>query len=83
MLAEAGPEGMRVEDIAREIQKRGFRDLRSSKTPEASGGFCAACLPACLPACLRVAGFEGKGGEEEEGEYKTRWFQMAASLRGT
>ena len=37
VLAEAGPEGMRVEDIARAIQQRGFRDLRSSKTPEASG----------------------------------------------
>lgn len=37
VLAEAGPEGMRVEDIAREIQKQGLRDLRSSKTPEATG----------------------------------------------
>ena len=37
VLAEAGPEGMRVEDIARAIQQRGFRDLRTSKTPEASG----------------------------------------------
>lgn len=37
VLAEAGPEGMRLEDIAREIQRRGFRDLRSSKTPESTG----------------------------------------------
>ena len=37
VLAEAGPDGMRVEEIAREIQLRGFRDLRTSKTPEASG----------------------------------------------
>lgn len=29
---------MRVDDIAREIQKRGFRDLRTCKTPEAAGG---------------------------------------------
>jgi hypothetical protein len=37
VLAEAGWEGMHVEEIARQIQRRGFRDLRSSKTPEASG----------------------------------------------
>ncbi|GAB4814610.1 hypothetical protein N2152v2_001656 [Parachlorella kessleri] len=36
VLAEAGPEGMRVEEIARRIQKQGLRDLRTSKTPEAS-----------------------------------------------
>lgn len=36
VLAEAGPEGMRVEEIARRIQKLGLRDLRSSRTPEAS-----------------------------------------------
>ena len=31
VLAEAGPEGMRVEEIARRIQKQGLRDLRTSK----------------------------------------------------
>lgn len=36
VLAESGPEGMHLEDICREIQKRGFRDLRTSKTPESS-----------------------------------------------
>ena len=53
VLAEAGPEGMHVEEIAREIQKRGFRDLRSSKTPEASGGLLCPCLvPAWLAGWL-------------------------------
>ena len=51
VLAEAGPEGMPVYDIAREIQKRGFRDLRSSKTPESSG----ACGDAASSVRLRCS----------------------------
>lgn len=31
VLAEAGPAGMRVEEIARRIQKAGLRDLRTSR----------------------------------------------------
>jgi hypothetical protein len=31
VLAEAGPAGMRVEEIARRIQKLGLRDLRTSR----------------------------------------------------
>ncbi|MEW5303073.1 MAG: hypothetical protein WDW36_005801 [Sanguina aurantia] len=38
VLAEAGPAGLSVTDIARQIQKQGLRDLRGSKTPEASIG---------------------------------------------
>ena len=37
VLKDAGYEGLRVEEIARRIQKMGHRDLRTSKTPEASG----------------------------------------------
>ncbi|KAK2079154.1 hypothetical protein QBZ16_002845 [Prototheca wickerhamii] len=36
VLAEAGPAGLKVDEIARRIQRRGLRDLRTSKTPEAS-----------------------------------------------
>ena len=36
VLAEAGPGGLHVEELCREMQRRGLRDLRSSKTPEAS-----------------------------------------------
>eukprot|EP00890_Picochlorum_soloecismus_P006726 jgi/Picsp_1/879/NSC_04367-R1_homeodomain protein len=36
VLKDAGYEGLRVEEIARRIQKMGHRDLRTSKTPEAS-----------------------------------------------
>lgn len=38
VLAEAGSAGLSVTDIARQIQKQGLRDLRGSKTPEASIG---------------------------------------------
>lgn len=36
VLAEAGPEGLMIAEIAKRIQKQGLRDLRTSKTPEAS-----------------------------------------------
>lgn len=36
VLAETGPEGLMVGEIARRIQQAGLRDLRTSKTPEAS-----------------------------------------------
>ncbi|GMH42842.1 hypothetical protein BSKO_10761 [Bryopsis sp. KO-2023] len=36
VLSEAGPEGLTVQEIARRIQKKGLRDLSTSKTPEAS-----------------------------------------------
>lgn len=36
VLAEAGPEGLSIAEIAKRIQKQGLRDLRTSKTPEAS-----------------------------------------------
>ncbi len=35
MLAEAGPVGLSIAEIARRIQRSGLRDLRTSKTPEA------------------------------------------------
>jgi len=34
VLAEMGPEGMSIGEIARSIQLSGLRDLRTSKTPE-------------------------------------------------
>lgn len=37
VLKDAGYEGFRVEEIASRIQKMGLRDLRTSRTPEASG----------------------------------------------
>lgn len=64
VLAEVGPEGMHLEDIAREIQKRGFRDLRSTKTPESTGAWnkkAPLCSAAAKPAfeiarlCSRLA----------------------------
>ncbi|KAK9817548.1 hypothetical protein WJX74_003802 [Apatococcus lobatus] len=36
VLTEVGPDGMTINEIARQIQTRNLRDLRSSKTPEAS-----------------------------------------------
>ncbi|KAK9816480.1 hypothetical protein WJX72_000803 [[Myrmecia] bisecta] len=36
VLAEAGTSGLTISEIARRIQRSGLRDLRSSKTPEAS-----------------------------------------------
>ncbi|KAK9835073.1 hypothetical protein WJX81_008591 [Elliptochloris bilobata] len=36
VLAEAGPAGLNIAEIARRIQRSGMRDLRTSKTPEAS-----------------------------------------------
>lgn len=36
VLAEAGPRGLMIAEIAKRIQKQGLRDLRTSKTPEAS-----------------------------------------------
>uniref|UniRef100_A0A1D1ZYU9 Homeobox domain-containing protein n=2 Tax=Auxenochlorella protothecoides TaxID=3075 RepID=A0A1D1ZYU9_AUXPR len=36
VLAEVGAAGLKVDEIARRIQRRGLRDLRSSRTPEAS-----------------------------------------------
>ncbi len=35
-MAEAGVTGLTIADIARKIQESGLRDLRTSKTPEAS-----------------------------------------------
>ncbi len=62
VLAEAGPEGMPVYDIAREIQKRGFRDLRSSKTPESSGGCQGQCqLQLACVGREQLACNDGKG----------------------
>lgn len=36
VLSQAGPEGLNINEIAKRIQKNGLRDLRTSKTPEAS-----------------------------------------------
>ena len=36
VLKDAGYEGLRVEEIAKRIQKMGLRDLRTSRTPETS-----------------------------------------------
>ncbi|EIE24672.1 hypothetical protein COCSUDRAFT_46901 [Coccomyxa subellipsoidea C-169] len=36
VLAEAGPDGLGITEIAKRIQKQGLRDLRTSRTPEAS-----------------------------------------------
>lgn len=36
VLAEAGPVGLSIAEIARRIQRSGLRDLRTSKTPEVS-----------------------------------------------
>lgn len=37
VLKDSGYEGLRVEEIVKRIQNMGFRDLRTSRTPEASG----------------------------------------------
>lgn len=34
VLAEAGPDGLGITEIAKRIQKQGLRDLRTSRTPE-------------------------------------------------
>ena len=36
VLSEVGPEGLTISEIATRIQKQGLRDLRTSKTPEAT-----------------------------------------------
>ena len=36
VLSEVGPEGLTISEIASRIQKQGLRDLRTSKTPEAT-----------------------------------------------
>eukprot|EP00210_Caulerpa_lentillifera_P004952 g4726.t1 len=36
VLADVGPEGLTITEIATRIQKQGLRDLRTSKTPEAT-----------------------------------------------
>lgn len=36
VLADVGPEGLTIAEIAARIQKQGLRDLRTSKTPEAT-----------------------------------------------
>lgn len=44
VLAEIGPEGLSIGEIARRIQQSGLRDLRTSKTPEV----CSLHSPHCL-----------------------------------
>lgn len=44
VLKDAGHEGLHVEEIARRMQHKGLRDLRTSKTPEASGEIRFGCL---------------------------------------
>jgi hypothetical protein len=39
VLAEAGPAGLNIVDIAKRIQQQGLRDLRTSRTPEVCRAF--------------------------------------------
>lgn len=48
VLKDAGYEGLRVEEIAKRIQKMGLRDLRTSRTPETSGKLCVSFSFSCL-----------------------------------
>jgi len=48
VLKDAGYEGLRVEEIAKRIQKMGLRDLRTSRTPETSGMLFACFSFSCM-----------------------------------
>ena len=49
VLAEAGPAGLNIAEIARRIQRSGLRDLRTSKTPEVQFAPCAFVVACQLP----------------------------------
>ena len=54
VLAETGPEGLSISEIARRIQQSGLRDLRTSKTPEVSPVFSMASQRVSVTSGLLV-----------------------------